>query len=335
MSMTSGAKQGWWQQVALAIMVALSFPMSVKVALAGEIIYAPFGQAGGAATADLYSGDVSVTVSGMGQALANIYSDAFYSRPSSSGPSYYPYWNLAVDTSPINGTGSQEASAMMVGAMPAYAKSGVYSFQVNAGTSPTKLYFGVDDNIFSDNSGAYTIVVEHAPSEVVYAPFDQAAGVATTGSYYGKVQVTVSGVGQSLGEQFNDAFYLLPGDNNAVASPTRAGFWDLGFGTSPIVGDGSQEATNAIVGAVPAYNADNIYTLVLDTGAVSPIPLYFGVDDNILSDNSGAYTIVVTQLGVNTVPEPPSLALVLVSLVNVGFLNVLRTRSRKPGPSET
>jgi hypothetical protein len=49
-----------------------------------------------------------------------------------------------------------------------------------------------------------------ASAEVVYALFDQPDGGVTVGTYSGIVSVTVSGVGQSLADLYNDAFYLLP-----------------------------------------------------------------------------------------------------------------------------
>jgi len=302
----------------------IATPTGFPTALAGEILYAPFDQPAGVATAGLYSGDVWVTVSGMGQALGDIYSDAFYVRQEVGGvvtPSRDSYWDLAADASPINGSGSQEASNRIVGPLPAYNSSGVYSFQLNAGAAPTHLYFGVDDQILSDNSGAYTIVVGSAPSEVLYAPFDQPGGAETTGTYHGKVLVTVSGVGQALGDEYSDAFYLLPDPEGGSLAPTRIGYWDLAFGASPILGDEeSQEAANALVGTLPAYNSANVYTFELDTGSSIATHLYFGVDDQIYTDNAGAYTVVVTQLGGSTaIPEPSTWTMLLAGFAALGL----------------
>jgi len=295
--------------------------LGLSAARAGEILYAPFNDQSGVATEGLYSGDVWVTVSGLGQALGDAYSDAFYTRLVTSGvttPTRLGFWDLAVDSSPINGSGSQEASNKIVGTVPAYDKSGVYSFQVNAGAAPSHLYFGVDDQIYSDNAGAYTVVVGSAPTEVVYAPFDQKGGVETTGTYHGKILVTVSGVGQALGNAYSDAFNLLPNPDDGIPAPQRPGFWDLAFGTTPILGDGSQEAANAVVGSLPAYNSDNVYTFELNTGVSIPTHLYFGVDDQIYDDNTGAYTIAITELSASgAVPEPSTWAMLLVGLAGL------------------
>ena len=329
--MTHGNRRSGMRQAMLLAAVLIAARGAVSPALAGEILYAPFDQPSGVATAGLYSGDVWLTVSGWGQALGNTDSDAFYVRFENGGvttPTQTGFWDLAVDTAPINGSGSQEAANRIVGSIPSYNPAGIYSFEVDAGSTPSHLHFGVDDQIYSDNAGAYTIVVGAAPTEVLYAPFAEAGGVETSGSYHGKILVTVSGVGQALGDIDSDAFYLLPGPNNAAASPTRPGFWDLAFGTSPILGDGSQEATNALVGALPAYSSDSIYTFELDTGSLDPTHLYFGVDDDILSDNAGAYTIAITQLGA-AVPEPSTWALALVGFAGLAAAGLRRRRSMR------
>jgi hypothetical protein len=295
---TDRKRSGWARQAARLGSAALATATLLSPALAGEILYAPLNDASGVLTSGLYSGDVWVTVSGLGQALANIDSDAFYLRGETGGvttPTRPGFWDLAVDAAPINGSGLQEASNRILGPVPAYDSSGVYTFEVSAGATPTHLYFGVDDEIYSDNAGAYTIVHSSQPTEVVYAPFDQPGGVETKGTYHGKILVTVSGVGQALADIDSDAFYLLPGPNNANATPSRPGFWDLAFGTSPILGDGSQEATNALFGSLPAYTSDNVYTFELDTGSSIPAHLYFGVDDQIYTDNAGAYTVAITE----------------------------------------
>jgi hypothetical protein len=298
--------------------------LCLSAARAGEILYAPFMEPSGVATAGLYSGDVWVTVSGQGQALANIDSDAFYLRQETGGvtmPTRPGFWDLAVDGAPINGGGGQEASNRIVGPIPAYNPSGVYAFEVNAGATPTHLHFGVDDQIYSDNTGAYTIVVGSQPTEVLYAPFDEPGGAETAGTYHGKILVTVSGVGQALADIDSDAFYLLPGPDNDNPGPTRPGFWDLAFGTAPILGDGSQEAAKALVGALPAYNSDNVYTFELDTGSAVPTHLYFGADDQIYTDNTGAYAIAITELDASgAVPEPSTWALTIIGFAAAGLI---------------
>ena len=152
-------------------------------------------------------------------------------------------------------------------------------------------------------------------SEVVFAPFSQPGGGVTAGTYEGTVSVTVAGLGQALGTFYSDAFYVL-GIN---PTPTHEGYWDLAFSTSPLTGNSSQEASNFIVGGIPAFNPSGIYSFDLNTGSSVPTHLYFGVDDNILTDNTGAYTVVVTQLA-SAVPEPSTWAMMILGFAGVGFM---------------
>ena len=78
-------------------------------------------------------------------------------RPTND-PSYY---QLTFGTSTLVGLdAAQDAKNFLVGALPAYNPSHVYSFQLNTGAAtPTPLHFGVSDGDFSDNSGAYTISI--------------------------------------------------------------------------------------------------------------------------------------------------------------------------------
>jgi hypothetical protein len=149
-----------------------------------------------------------------------------------------------------------------------------------------------------------------ASAEVVYAPFIEPGGVTTAGAYEGIVSVTVSGGGRALGILFSDAFYLLQtGGNPAIHTVT----WNLGFGT-PL-----QDAANFIVGGLPAFNPTNIYSFNLNTGVSVPTQLHFGLIDAIYTDNSGAYTIVVTQPA-PAVPEPSTWAMMILGFAGIGFI---------------
>jgi hypothetical protein len=81
----------------------------------------------------------------------------------------------------------------------------------------------------------------------------------------------------------------------------------------------SQAIENYIVGGVPAYSATHIYSFNLDTGSAIPTLLHFGVNDAIFSDNTGAFTIVVTQLAA-AVPEPSTWAMMILGFAGVGFM---------------
>src|SRR5450755_1111384 len=125
-------------------------------------------------------------------------------------------------------------------------------------------------------------------------------------------------LGQALGTDYSDAFYVLD------PAPTHIGYWDLAFSTSPLTGNISQEASNFIVGAIPAFNPSSIYSFDLNTGSSVPTHLFFGVDDDILTDNTGAYVLVVTQLDpavvAPAVPEPSTWAMLLLGFAGVGFM---------------
>jgi hypothetical protein len=157
-----------------------------------------------------------------------------------------------------------------------------------------------------------------ASAEVVYALFDQPDGGVTVGTYSGIVSVTVSGVGQSLADLYNDAFYLLPA--GSLPAFSGASYYELSFGVSALVPNTpSQAIENYIVGGVPAYSATHIYSFNLDTGSAIPTLLHFGVNDAIFSDNTGAFTIVVTKLAA-AVPEPSTWAMMILGFAGVGFM---------------
>jgi hypothetical protein len=151
-------------------------------------------------------------------------------------------------------------------------------------------------------------------TENLTATFSTPDGGVTSLLYDGYVQITVSGTGMSYATNVNDAFYVLTG--GPAADPD---YYQLTFGTTTLVAfDPAQDIKNDIAydllaGAdvtspyVPAYEADNTYSFIIDTGALSLTNLHFGVGDGNFGDNSGAYQIQVTQLA--AIPEPMSLLL--------------------------
>ncbi|SRR5258706_12709727 len=157
-----------------------------------------------------------------------------------------------------------------------------------------------------------------ASAEVVYAPFIEPSGGVTVGTYDGIVSVTVSGLGQALGNLYTDAFYLVPTAQSPV--PSHTGIWNLGFGTP------FEDAANFIVGGLPAYDPTNIYSFNFNTGYSVPTQLHFGVIDQIYTDNAGAYTIVVTQLA-PAVPEASTWAMMILGFAGVGFLAYRRKQN--------
>lgn len=139
---------------------ALSAPERVTESptTAGEILIAPFRNGPTAVTsAQTYSGLVTLTVSGIGQASATAYSDAFYILTNNAGvpvtpwrPSTYYNWLLW-----ING---QHAENLIPGhQVPAHRSDHTYTFQINAPGG--RLTFGVGDIGTNDNTGSYVISI--------------------------------------------------------------------------------------------------------------------------------------------------------------------------------
>jgi PEP-CTERM motif len=157
-----------------------------------------------------------------------------------------------------------------------------------------------------------------AVAETVTASFTAPDGGVTSGLYSGIVHVTVSGFGQSLADDLNDAFYLY--SPVSIWNPPfhdAFGYYQLAFGTSALVpNDASQAASNFIVGGLPAYNPSHVYSFDLDTGSVELGQLHFGVSDGIFADNAGAFTIEISA----AIPEPSTWAMLILGFTGVGLM---------------
>ncbi|MCW3052581.1 MAG: multicopper oxidase, type 2, partial [Chthonomonadales bacterium] len=144
----------------------------------------------------------------------------------------------------------------------------------------------------------YVSYVTTAQRETLTATFTQSDGGITLAGYQGYVRVHVTGVGQSFVPAHNDAFYLY--DGQFASSPQNGhdgGYSQLAFSTSALpASDVGQNIAGYLVGPVPAYNSAHDYTILVNTGLSAPGQLHFGVSDTDFSDNTGAYTITVTQL---------------------------------------
>jgi hypothetical protein len=160
-------------------------------------------------------------------------------------------------------------------------------------------------------------------SETVIAPFTMPDGAVTTGTYDNIVQITVSGVGQSAGTDFNDAFYVYTdGSGNPVTPFNDPSFYQLTFGTTTLVPlDPAQDIKNFLVGPIPAFDSGHTYTFDINTGVSMPTQLHFGVSDGDFADNSGAYTIRITQ-----VPEVSTWAMMLLGFAGLGYAGWRRQR---------
>ncbi|WP_166437017.1 T9SS type A sorting domain-containing protein [Niastella caeni] len=150
-----------------------------------------------------------------------------------------------------------------------------------------------------------------SPSETVVAPFTTTAGGVTTNLYSSLVLIKVSGTGQASGTSLNDAFYFNLPENptqdpniSLLVITTGASVFEApvnpNTATRHIVYD--VDAGTAVTPPyVPAFRADNTYTFVINMNTLVPAPtgpamLRFGVNDLFTIDNSGAYTVQVTQL---------------------------------------
>ncbi len=173
-------------------------------------------------------------------------------------------------------------------------------------------------------------------TETLSATFTVNDGGVTTGSYFGLVQITVSGTGESFATRLNDAFYVFTDTAHTPTAPYNdASYYQLAFDTSALIGT-TAVPTNPALNArahilfdiddgtevtptyVPTYRADHTYSFVLDTGTLVGTSLHFGVSNGIFGDNSGAYDIEITQL--QTVPAPAAGLLAMVGLGSVAFL---------------
>ena len=146
--------------------------------------------------------------------------------------------------------------------------------------------------------------VTYIPSttqETLMATFTVPDGGVTVSSYQGYVLLNVTGVGQSYATVYNDAFYLYTAPFTIPTNGHDGGFYQLTFDTKTLTaGDVSRDAVNFLVNALPPYSPTHAYTFLLNTGVTTPSQLHFGVSDIGYSDDTGAYTITVTQL----VPAP-------------------------------
>jgi len=106
--------------------------------------------------------------------------------------------------------------------------------------------------------------------------------VTTTHSYSGTVSVTVSGVGQASQTQYSDAIYRYTDNNGNPITPGHPSCWVLYINDQPI-----ENFTS-----IPAYQSSHSYTFTITAPGG---PLTFGVCDPVTSDNTGSYTITVTQ----------------------------------------
>ncbi|MBI3242041.1 MAG: hypothetical protein HYZ49_07095 [Chloroflexi bacterium] len=118
------------------------------------------------------------------------------------------------------------------------------------------------------------IPVADPPAETLTLPFNTLS-VMTTRGYGDSVVIEVSGVGQTAGTDYNDAFYLFTNlGNGYIRSDYLASFRINGLEMAP----------------PPTYRDDHLYRFTFSLGA-TPYLITFSNSDGVLGDNSGQYAI--------------------------------------------
>jgi hypothetical protein len=154
--------------------------------------------------------------------------------------------------------------------------------------------------------------VTHGNTETLTTAFDSPLGTVTTQRYKNLVLLEVKGVGQSPAENYNDAFYIYKGFFRQDSF-----FYQLGattessFHLNTASNVSKQVVFDALTGKtcgrddVPAYQKDHVYSFVIDLALMpkapkTPTNIRFGLTDGIYSDNSGVFTITISQLEEDT-----------------------------------
>jgi hypothetical protein len=139
----------------LALLIPAFIPTGARVLAAKEeTLTAPFiNGPNGATTADNYTGRISISVSGTGQAAGLAFSDAFYLFADGAGNPFPPRheddFGLCINNQPVGN----------YVAIPPYQSDHTYQFSIKFKGKPQTITFGVCDTFTSDNTGSYTITV--------------------------------------------------------------------------------------------------------------------------------------------------------------------------------
>lgn len=131
-------------------------------------------------------------------------------------------------------------------------------------------------------------------NEIVIVPFiSGTTGVQTSQSYSGLIGVSVSGVGQASGTEWSDAFYVY---TNSEGEPVEPHHPQELFNFTLWI---DHQPADNIVQPIPLFNDTHEYTFFMET---SGNPIHFGVGDVFTIDNTGNYTITVSQAFVYFMP---------------------------------
>lgn len=132
------------------------------------------------------------------------------------------------------------------------------------------------------------------PQETIKVPFESGtSGVQTTQSYDGEITVSVSGVGQASGTEWSDAFYIF---TNSAGQPVEP-YHPLEYYNFTLWIEGGPADIH--VKPIPEYNEAHTYVFFLRS---SGNPINFGVGDVFTIDNTGHYTITISEVFINFIP---------------------------------
>ncbi|WP_310496897.1 PEPxxWA-CTERM sorting domain-containing protein, partial [Sandarakinorhabdus sp.] len=138
-------------------LMAAAFALAAPAA-AVENVAVTFTAPNGGQSVGLYSGVVTLRVSGTGFSLGSRINDAFYdvaNQTLNTG-----YYALGFDTVPLAAFNpSRNVQNFLVGSVPAFNPANIYTFKINVGPTPSTLYFGVMDGQFADNGGRFDISI--------------------------------------------------------------------------------------------------------------------------------------------------------------------------------
>jgi len=120
-------------------------------------------------------------------------------------------------------------------------------------------------------------------TETLTVDFTNPNGTQTQNSYQGSVTVAISGVGQASQTQWSDAFYRYTNTTGTpTTSPGHPSCWVLWINNED----------PAYVGQISGYSSGHGYSFHMNAPGGS---LNFKVCDSVYSDNTGEYTITLTQ----------------------------------------
>jgi hypothetical protein len=128
---------------------------------------------------------------------------------------------------------------------------------------------------------------ETLPTETLVVPFGRGEATTTQFEYWKNVRIVIEGSGQAGGTAYSDAFYLYTDANGQPLEIPQVAMFDLEI-------DG-QRAIDGIEGDPPPYNRDHLYAVLYDAGPRAR-HLAFRIADDVVGDNTGAFTITIVEL---------------------------------------